>query len=299
MFRPCGVSDPDRAVHALPILHWRCGDRRLPLDRPLVMGVVNATPDSFSDGGRFAAPEAAIDHGLRLIGEGADLVDLGGESTRPGAPEVPEDEELRRVIPLVEALAGRGVPISVDTAKPGVMRAALAAGASIINDVTALDAPGAIDAVRGSGCGLVLMHMQGTPRTMQADPRYGDVVADVAAYLRARFKAARAAGIDADRIALDPGFGFGKTAAHNVELLARLSELTALGAPILVGLSRKSTLGAITGRPVDQRLHASVAAALLAAERGARIVRVHDVSATVDALKVWCAVAGIEWRRSV
>lgn len=288
----------DTANPAVP-RHWRCGRFLLPLTRPLVMGVVNATPDSFSDGGRYFAPRAALDHAERLIAEGADLLDIGGESTRPGAPDVPEDEELRRVLPLVEALAGFGVPVSVDTSKPAVMRAALAAGAAIVNDVTALGAPGAFEAVGGSGCGLVLMHMQGTPRTMQHDPRYGDVVADVAAFLRTRLKAAVAAGIAAERIALDPGFGFGKTAEHNVGLLSRLGELSLLGAPLLVGLSRKSMLGTITGRPVDQRLHASVAAALLAAERGARIVRVHDVSATVDALKVWCAVAKIEWRRSV
>lgn len=254
------------------------------------MGIVNVTPDSFSDGGRFFDFERALAHGERLIAEGADLLDIGGESTRPGAAEVGVDEELARVIPLVRALRDRAVPISVDTSKPEVMRAALAEGAAIVNDVRALQAPGAVDAVAASDCGIVLMHMQGEPRTMQADPRYGDVVREVGDFLRARRDALVAAGVARERIVLDPGFGFGKTVAHNFTLLARLHELAALGQPLLAGLSRKSMLGHATGRAVGERVHASVAAALLAVQRGARIVRVHDVAATRDALAVWQAV---------
>lgn len=254
------------------------------------MGIVNVTPDSFSDGGRFFDFERALAHGERLIAEGADLLDIGGESTRPGAAGVGVDEELARVIPLVRTLRERGVPISVDTSKPEVMRAALAEGAAVVNDVRALQAPGALDAVAASDCGIVLMHMQGEPRTMQADPRYGDVVREVGDFLRARRDALVAAGVARERIALDPGFGFGKTVAHNFALLARLHELAALGQPLLAGLSRKSMLGHATGRAVGERVHASVAAALLAVQRGARIVRVHDVAATRDALAVWQAV---------
>jgi dihydropteroate synthase len=271
---------------------WQIAGRTLELARPLVMGVVNVTPDSFSDGGRHFDAAAARAHGERLIDEGADLLDIGGESTRPGAADVPEDEELRRVLPLVEALAGRGVPLSVDTSKPGVMRAALAAGAAIINDVRALAEPGAVDAIAARGCGLVLMHMQGTPRTMQQAPHYDDVVAEVRAFLGARVAALRAAGVDVARIAVDPGFGFGKSASHNWALLRELDTLAALGRPVLAGLSRKSMLGTVTGRRVEDRLAASVAAALLAVERGARIVRVHDVAATRDALAVWSAMRG-------
>jgi dihydropteroate synthase len=271
---------------------WRIGDRVLDLSRPLVMGIVNVTPDSFSESGRHFRFEAALEHARRLIDEGADLLDIGGESTRPGAAEVSAAAETERVLPLVEALRSAGVPLSVDTSKPEVMRAALAAGASVINDVRALQAPGALDAVRSSDCGLVLMHMQGTPRTMQADPHYDDVVREVGEFLRTRVAAVIDAGVAADRIVIDPGFGFGKSRAHNFRLLRELGALTALGRPLLAGLSRKSMLGAVTGRAVGDRLAASLAAALLAVERGARIVRVHDVAATRDALRVWEATVG-------
>ncbi len=254
------------------------------------MGVVNVTPDSFSDGGRFLDPEAAIDHARRLIGEGADIVDVGGESTRPGARPVDAAEELQRVLPVIRALRDESVPVAVDTLKPEVMRAAIAEGASIVNDVYALRVPGALDAVSASDAGICLMHMQGEPRTMQAAPHYEDVVREVKAFLRERMAAAASAGIAGERVAVDPGFGFGKTVGHNLELLRRLPELVELGAPVLVGLSRKSTLGAITGRPASERLAASLAAALLAVLRGATIVRVHDVAATRDALAVLAAV---------
>lgn len=269
---------------------WVCRGRVFDLARPLVMGIVNVTPDSFSDGGRYFDFDRALAHAERLIAEGADLIDIGGESTRPGAPEVAVAEELARVIPLVRALRDRGVAISVDTSKPEVMRAALAEGAAVINDVRALRADGALEAVAASDCGVVLMHMQGTPQTMQIDPRYDDVAAEVAAFLRARCDAAVAAGIARERIAIDPGFGFGKTVDHNYELLARLREFGALRLPLLVGISRKGMLKHATGRGIDERMVASVAAALLAVERGARIVRVHDVAATRDALAVWQAV---------
>jgi dihydropteroate synthase len=231
----------------------------------------------------------AIDHGLALIEEGADVIDIGGESTRPGAADVPLAEELARVLPVIEALAPRGVPLSIDTSKPEVMRAALAAGAVIVNDVRALQEPGALDAVADADCGVVLMHMQGTPRTMQAAPHYDDLVGEVRTLLRARHAALLSAGVAAHRIVLDPGFGFGKSAEHNLRLLARLDELD-LPAPLLAGLSRKATLGAVTGRSLTERVHASVAAALIAVQRGARIVRVHDVAATRDALRVLQAV---------
>jgi dihydropteroate synthase len=254
------------------------------------MGVVNVTPDSFSDGGRFLQFDRALEHAQRLAAEGADILDIGAESTRPGAAEVDAEVEIARVIPLVKALSGAGKLISVDTSKAKVIEAALAAGADIINDVRSLTLPGALDAVRGSDCGVVVMHMQGTPQTMQADPRYGDVVAEVAAYLRERADALVAAGVARQRIALDPGFGFGKRGVHNRRLLAGLARLAALGQPLLVGLSRKASLGEMTGRPVDERLAASVTAAVLAVQGGARIVRVHDVAATRDALAVWEAV---------
>ena len=254
------------------------------------MGVVNVTPDSFSDGGRFLDPEAAIDHARRLIGAGADIVDVGGDSTRPGARPVDAAEELQRVLPVIRALRDESVPVAVDTLKPEVMRAAIAEGASIVNDVYALRVPGALDAVSASDAGICLMHMQGEPRTMQAAPHYEDVVREVKAFLRERMAAAASAGIAGERVAVDPGFGFGKTVGHNLELLRRLPELVELGAPVLVGLSRKSTLGAITGRPASERLAASLAAALLAVLRGATIVRVHDVAATRDALAVLAAV---------
>jgi dihydropteroate synthase len=269
-------------------MQFRCGKFQLELDRPLVMGIVNVTPDSFSDGGRFFSAAAAIDHAHELIAEGADILDVGGESTRPGAAPVGVQEELDRVLPLVEAL--RGVPVSIDTWKPEVMRAALAAGACMVNDVNALLAPGALDAVASSDAAVCLMHKQGDPQNMQRQPEYHDVVDEVAAFLRERIAAAEAAGIARDRIAIDPGFGFGKTLAHNLELLRRMDAMCALGVPVLAGLSRKSMLGAITGRDVGERQVASVAAALIAVQRGAAIVRVHDVRETVDALKVWAAV---------
>jgi dihydropteroate synthase len=271
---------------------WSVAGKVLDLSRPLIMGIVNVTPDSFSDGGRYLSAPAALAHAERLITEGADLLDIGGESTRPGAADVSESEELDRVLPLVEALRASAVTISVDTSKPGVMRAALAAGAAVINDVRAFRTQGALEAVRGSDCGLVLMHMQGSPRTMQSEPQYADVVADVTAFLRARLADLANAGIDLCRTAVDPGFGFGKSVEHNFALLRRLPALQAIGRPVLVGLSRKSMLGAATGRTVEERVAASVAAAVLAVERGARIVRVHDVAATRDALKVWTATTG-------
>jgi len=248
------------------------------------MGVVNVTPDSFSDGGRFLDPRAAIVHARGLIEEGADIVDLGGESSRPGAHAVAEEEELRRILPILKAL--KDVPVSVDTRRPAVMRAALAEGASMINDIEALQAPGALAAVSGGDCAVCLMHKKGDPATMQQDPRYDDVVAEVHAFLAARVAECEKAGLQRDRIVVDPGFGFGKTVAHNLSLLKRLPELVALGVPVLAGWSRKSSLGAITGRPVGERLAASLAAALLAVQHGARILRVHDVRETRDALAV-------------
>jgi dihydropteroate synthase len=255
------------------------------------MGVVNVTPDSFSDGGRFIEPAAAAAHAQQLIAEGADLIDLGAESSRPGAAAVVSaEEELRRLLPVLHALRDVAVPLSVDTVKPEVMRAVLAEGASMINDINALRAPGAQAAVAASDAAVCLMHMQGTPGTMQQQPSYGDVVAEVKAFLQERVEAARAAGIPLQRISIDPGFGFGKTLAHNLELLRRLREFAALGLPLLAGWSRKSSLGKITGRPADDRLAASIAAALIAAQNGAAILRVHDVAATRDALAVLEAV---------
>jgi dihydropteroate synthase len=268
----------------------RCGRHVLDLREPQVMGIVNVTPDSFSDGGQLADADAAIAHARRLRDEGAAIVDVGGESTRPGAAAVPEDVELARVLPVVEAVARDGAIVSVDTMKPGVMRAAIDAGASMVNDVRALQAPGAIEAVAASDAAVCLMHMQGEPRSMQADPSYDDVVAEVAAFLRERARACEAAGIARDRIAIDPGFGFGKTGAHNLRLLREMRAIVGLGYPVVAGLSRKSTLGALTGRAVDERLPASLAAALSAVAEGAAIVRVHDVRATIDALKVWSAI---------
>ena len=273
-----------------------CGRYRLALDRPLVMGVLNVTPDSFSDGGRFLDPAAALDEARRLIADGADLLDIGGESTRPGAPPVPEAVEVERVVPVIEKLASAGVPISADTRKAAVMRAAIAAGASMINDVSALRATGALEAIAGASIpvAVCLVHMQGEPATMQQAPAYGDVVAEVKSFLAGRARACEAAGIARERIVLDPGFGFGKTVAHNLALLRALPELAALGYPVLAGLSRKSTIGALIGqergRDTDERLAGSLAAALAAVARGAAIVRVHDVRETVDALKVWSAV---------
>ncbi len=261
------------------------------LDRPLLMGVVNVTPDSFSDGDHYLRTDAALAHARRLIGEGADLLDIGGESTRPGAAPVALDEERRRVLPVIEGLAGDGVPLSVDTQKPELMREALAAGAAMVNDVNGLQAPGALAAVAASGCAVCIMHRQGDARTMQQEPQYRDVVAEVCDFLAARAAAAESSGIARDRIVLDPGFGFGKTLQHNLALLRGLDRLAGSGLPVLAGLSRKSMIGALTGRATGERLLGSVAAALIAVQRGAAIVRVHDVAATRDALAVWNAVA--------
>ena len=266
-----------------------CGTFTLSLDRPLVMGIVNLTPDSFSGDGHGAGVDQAIAHARAQIEAGADILDLGAESSRPGAVATSLDEELRRLLPVVEAMADCGVPISVDTYKPAVMRAAIAAGASMINDIYGLRMPGALEAVADSGCAVCLMHMQGEPLTMQAQPSYADVVAEVAAFLRERVDAACRAGIVRERLVLDPGFGFGKTVAHNFALLAKLRSLAVDELPLLAGLSRKSMLGAVTGRPVDERLPASLAAAIIALKGGARILRVHDVAATRDALSVWQA----------
>ena len=255
------------------------------------MGILNVTPDSFSDGGRFEDVARALDHARAMLADGADIVDVGGESTRPGAAAVDEATEIARVLPVVEALAREGALVSVDTMKPAVMRAALAAGAAMVNDVRALQAAGALEAVAASGAAVCLMHMRGTPASMQQAPEYGDVVAEVRDFLAARAQACEDAGIARERIVVDPGFGFGKTRAHNLELLDRLGELATLGYPVLAGWSRKSTLGAITGRGEEERLAASVAAAVLAVERGASIVRVHDVRETVDAVAVAQAVA--------
>jgi dihydropteroate synthase len=272
----------------------QCGDKTLDLARPVVMGVLNVTPDSFSDGGRFVAVEAAVAHGLELVEEGAVILDIGGESTRPGAAPVSIDEELRRVVPVVERLREAGVQavISVDTSKPEVMRAAVAAGASLINDVRSLAEPGALEAVADSGCAVCLMHMQGDPRTMQRAPSYVDVVKEVKAFLLERVQRCLAAGVAPERIAIDPGFGFGKTLEHNLELLRHLGELSAESWPVLVGLSRKSIAGTLTDRGAGERVHGSVALAVLAALNGARIVRAHDVAATVDALKIVAAFQG-------
>ncbi len=268
----------------------RCGEFELPLDRPLVMGIVNVTPDSFYDGGRYGDPRPAIDHARRLAEEGADILDIGGESSRPGAEPVTVEEELRRVLPVLDALAGLGRPISIDTTKPQVMRAALERGAAMINDITALGAPGALAAAAGSDAAVCLMHMQGEPQTMQANPVYTDVVVEVRDFLAARAAACLRTGVARERIVVDPGFGFGKRTEHNLALFAHLDALASLGYPVLVGLSRKSSLGRLTGRPTEERLASSLAAALLAVQRGARILRVHDVAATRDVLAVLAAV---------
>ena len=255
------------------------------------MGILNITPDSFSDGGRYFAPDDALRQAEDMVKGGVAILDVGGESTRPGAAAVPLNEELDRVIPVIERLGDAfDVPVSVDTSKPEVMTAAVAAGAGMINDVAALRAPGAIEAAAASGLPICLMHMRGDPRTMQTAPQYDDVVVDIMSYLKRRISECEAGGIAHTRILLDPGFGFGKTLQHNLTLLHRLAEFQALGMPLLVGISRKSMIGAVTGRAVDERMPASVAAALMAVERGANIVRVHDVVPTVDALKIWQAV---------
>ncbi len=261
----------------------KAGRFELPLDRPLIMGGVNITPDSFSDGGRFFDPKEAVAHARRLAEEGADIVDIGGESTRPGAQPVAEADELQRILPVLQQI--KDLCVSVDTRRPAVMKAALEAGASMINDVEALAGPGALETVAGSTCAVCLMHKKGEPATMQRDPHYDDVVAEVRDFLAGRVRAATAAGIAAERIVVDPGFGFGKTAAHNLTLLRNLSRLSEL--PILAGLSRKSTLGKITGRPVEERLAGSLTMALLALQAGATILRVHDVKETRDVVAVW------------
>lgn len=261
------------------------------LDRPLVMGIVNATPDSFSDGGDNFGTEAAIAAGLRMLDEGADILDIGGESTRPGADPVSPVEERARILPAIDALVRAGAVVSVDTRHADTMKAALDAGATIVNDVTALAAPGAVELVAGRGCGAVLMHMLGTPRTMQTDPRYDDAPREVAAFLARRLAACETAGIARADLCVDPGIGFGKSVAHNARLIARLDTLTALGVAVLVGASRKSFIGKLSkDEPPKERLPGSIAAALAAVARGADILRVHDVAATVQALKVWRAI---------
>jgi dihydropteroate synthase len=268
-----------------------CAGRALVLDRPRIAGIVNVTPDSFSDGGDFLDPQLAIEHGLRLIDEGADMLDIGGESTRPGAQEVGEQEEIDRVVPVIAALARSvTVPIAIDTSKPGVMRAAVAAGAGFINDVYALRRDGAMDVVAELKVPVCLMHMQGEPRTMQAQPYYDDVVGEVKRFLADRVLACEFSGIDKKRIVVDPGFGFGKTLEHNLALLRALDQFAALGTALLVGLSRKAMIGSLTGRDADQRAVGSAAAASIAVQKGASIVRVHDVAVTRDVLSVWDAV---------
>ncbi|RJG09472.1 dihydropteroate synthase [Massilia cavernae] len=271
----------------------QCGRYGFDLDTgTLVMGILNVTPDSFSDGGRFQSLEFALSHAEEMIANGADMIDIGGESTRPGSPAVSLDEELRRVIPAVYALRGLGKPLSVDTYKAEVMREAVLAGADMINDINGFRAPGALEAVSDSDCGLCVMHMQRDPGTMQQNPGYGDVVAEVTDFLRQRVDEMVAAGIDRKRICIDPGFGFGKTVEHNYALLRNIGTMQQeLGLPVLAGLSRKSMIGAVTGKPVEQRLAGSLAGALAAVAHGARIVRVHDVAETVDALKVWQAAS--------
>ena len=271
-----------------------CKGKTLDLSRPQVMGVLNVTPDSFSDGGEFFSVGSAVERALVMQEEGAALIDVGGESTRPGAEPVEVEEELRRVVPVIEALAPRlRVPISIDTHKPEVMSAAVAAGAGLINDVNALRTPGALEAAARCGVPVCLMHMQGEPRSMQTDPHYDDVAEEVRTFLRHRVGACEQAGIAADRILLDPGFGFGKTVRHNLELLAQLDTIEALGFPLVVGLSRKSMIGKLLGLEVDERLPASLALAVLAVERGATVVRTHDVAATWQALQMNMALDAV------
>jgi len=270
-----------------------CGNFQFDLSRPLVMGIVNVTPYSLSDGGQHFQHDAALAHAQQLIAEGADIIDIGGESTRPGAQPVGVQEELDRVLPIIEGLRGAPVPISIDTCKPQVMQAAIAAGAQMVNDINALQDAAAMNAVATGNAAVCLMHKQGNPQTMQTQPQYQDVIAEVSEFLRERIAAAEAAGIGRERIVIDPGFGFGKTLAHNLDLLRHLDKLRELGVPVLAGLSRKSMLGALTGREAGDRVVASVAAALIAVQRGASIVRVHDVRETVDALNIWNAVDGV------
>lgn len=268
-------------------MQLRCGRYTLDLSCPLVMGILNVTPDSFSDGGRFVGLSQALEHARNMIEAGAGIIDVGGESTRPGAADVSEEEEIRRVVPVIEALAaGTSVPVSIDTSKPGVMAAAVAAGAGLINDVRAFREPGALEAAARTDAALCLMHMQGEPRTMQHDPRYDDVVGEVTAFLEQRVDACLAAGIGRERLVLDPGIGFGKRLDHNLALLAHLPQLGRSGLPVLVGVSRKSMFQSLLGRPVEQRLAGGLAVATAAALAGAAILRAHDVTETVDAVKV-------------
>ena len=273
---------------------WRCG--RFLFDftkrqRPIVMGILNATPDSFSDGGKFRSPKDAIAQAEHMIANGADLIDIGGESTRPGAEPVELQEELDRVLPVIEALKDCGVPLSIDTYKSETMRQALLAGVDCINDIWALRQEGSVEvALESSDCGIVLMHMQRDPLTMQFNPDYQNVVSEVIEFLKDRSDLLIAGGISEDRIAIDPGFGFGKSLGHNLEMLANFTAFSSLGLPVLAGISRKSMLGKITGKDTNERVAASIAAAVMAADRGAKIVRVHDVAETVDALKLWEAV---------
>lgn len=273
---------------------WRCGHYLFDFakrKRPLVMGILNATPDSFSDGGKIKTPQDAIAQAEYMIANGVDLIDVGGESTRPGADPVSLQEELDRVLPVIESLKDCGVPLSIDTYKAETMRQALHAGANCVNDIWALRQAGALDAVlASSNCGIVLMHMQRDPQTMQFDPEYVDVISEVSKFLNERAELLMQSGVHHDRIAIDPGFGFGKNLEHNISMLAHLNAFTATGFPVLAGISRKSMLGKITGKDTDQRMAASIAAAIMAADRGAQIIRVHDVSETVDALKLWEAL---------
>ena len=271
--------------------YLQCGRFGFSLDkRALVMGILNTTPDSFSDGGRFQSLEFAVSRAEEMISEGVDIIDIGGESSRPGAPPVPLEQELGRVMPVLYALRDMGKPLSVDTYKPHVMREAILAGVDMINDINGFRAPGALEAVAGSDCALCVMHMQGSPQDMQQNPVYGDVVLEVTAFLRARVDALLAAGIERERICIDPGFGFGKTVEHNYALLRNIDKIQQeLGLPVLAGVSRKSMIGAVTGKPVEQRLAGNIGGALAAIAHGARIVRVHDVVETVDAVKVWHA----------
>lgn len=272
-------------------MHWQTARFQLSLDRPLVMGIVNATPDSFSDGGRYAVAADACRHCEQLVEQGADILDIGGESTRPGARQPDAEEELARVLPVVRHAVTLGRAVSVDTSSPEVMRAAIELGVDVVNDVRSLIRPGALEAVARSGVGVCLMHMRGEPGTMQSEASYEDVVQEVHDFLARRMRDVSSAGVALDRIVIDPGIGFAKSAEHNWQLLRGQGRLLSLGRPLLVGWSRKSSLGALTGRLLDQRVAASVAAALAAVQRGARIVRVHDVAETVDALKVWQAAA--------
>ena len=274
-------------------MNLRAGKFLIALDRPRVMGIVNVTPDSFSDGGKFLSRDIAIAHARRLVEDGADIVDIGGESTRPGATPASLQEELGRVMPVLEALVKDGVPVSIDTQKPEVMKAAIKAGAAMINDVNALLAPGALDACAASNVAVCLMHKQGMPATMQQAPKYADVVAEVTGFLAARSAACLETGIARERVVVDPGFGFGKTVEHNFRLLRELHILVALGYPVLAGFSRKASLGIVTGRPADERLAASIAVAMLCAQNGATILRVHDVRETVDAIKVLMAARNL------